>query len=200
MLGDVTIGVFDSKINNGQIGPKISMLSGEFIRQFKLPQDQQNFYCYTSQPMQLNFQPAVNNSNKTLLEDPQNIFEILSMLKEIKVSLFEEYLNCIGNAFQVSQVRISPSNLLPTGIKTVYLSEIIYKSLIILEKRELRGSLKELKHLQKLTCGYISCYSRSVEVVEESKIFQLCSTYMDTSDDNFDLNDFLGIGINSLVQ
>ena len=63
-------------------------------------------------------------------------------------------------------------------------------------KRELRGSLKELKHLQKLNCGFISCYSRSVEIVEESKIFQLCSTYMDTSDDNFDLNDFLGIGVN----
>ena len=69
-------------------------------------------------------------------------------------------------------------------------------TVIILVKRELRGSLKELKHLQKLNCGFISCYSRSVEIVEESKIFQLCSTYMDTSDDNFDLNDFLGIGIN----
>ena len=65
-------------------------------------------------------------------------------------------------------------------------------------KRELRGSLKELKHLQKLNCGFISCYSRSVEIVEESKIFQLCSTYMDTSDDNFDLNDFLGIGVNAI--
>ena len=188
MLGDVTIGVFDSKINNGQIGPKISMLSGEFIRQFKLPQDQQNFYCYTSQPMQLNFQPAVNNSNKTLLEDPQNIFEILSMLKEIKVSLFEEYLNCIGNAFQVSQDRINQGS----SINYMY---YLYKNVIILEKRELRGSLQELKHLQKLDCGFISCYSRSVEIVDESKIFQLCSTYMDTSDDNFDLNDFLGIGI-----
>ena len=68
----------------------------------------------------------------------------------------------------------------------------------ILEKRELRGSLKELKHLQKLNCGYISCYSRSVEIVQESKIFQLCSTFMDTSDDNFDLNDFLGIGVDLL--
>ena len=188
MLGDVTIGVFDSKVNNGQIGPKISMLSGEFIRQFKLPQDQQNFYCYTSQPMQLNFQPDVINSNETSLEDPQNIFEILSMLKEIKLSLFEEYLNCIGNAFQVSQDRINQ------GFGVNYLQ---YKSAIILEKRELRGSLKELKHLQKLNCGFISCYSRSVEKVEESKIFQLCSTFMDTSDDNFDLNDFLGIGVNA---
>ena len=107
MLGDVTIGVFDSKTSNDQIGPKISMLSGEFIRQFKLPQDQQNFYCYTSQPMKLNFQPDVINSNETSLEDPQNIFAILSMLKDIEMSLFEEYLNCIGNAFQVSQDRIN---------------------------------------------------------------------------------------------
>ena len=138
--------------------------------------------------MQLNFQPAVINSNETLPEDPQNIFEILSMLKEIKLSLFEEYLNCIGNAFQVSQDRINQGS----SINYMYYR---YKNVIILEKRELRGSLQELKHLQKLDCGFISCYSRSVEIVDESKIFQLCSTYMDTSDDNFDLNDFLGIGI-----
>ena len=117
MLGDVTIGVFDSKIQDGKIGPKISMLSGEFIRQFKLPQDQQNFYCYTSKPMTLKFQPSDIDSNETLRDDPQNIFEILSMLKETELSLFEEYLNCIGNAFQVSQDRISPSNLLSNSMK-----------------------------------------------------------------------------------
>ena len=118
MLGGVTIGVFDSKIQDGKIGPKISLLSGEFIRQFKLPQDQQDFYCYTSKPMTLKFQPSDIDSNETLRDDPQNIFEILSMLKETELSLFEEYLNCIGNAFQVSQDSIS-SNPLPIGIKPI---------------------------------------------------------------------------------
>ena len=66
---------------------------------------------------------------------------------------------------------------------------------ITLLKRELRGSLKELNHLQKITCGYTSCYDKSVQIIKESKIFQLCSTYMDNSGDNFDLNDFLGISV-----
>ena len=101
MLGDSSIGVFDSKTADGQIGPKISVLSGEFIRQFKLPLDQQKFYCYTSKPISCQ---AI--SNQTIYDDPQNIFELLSMLKEIKMSLFDEYLNCIGNAFQVSQDRV----------------------------------------------------------------------------------------------
>ena len=101
MLGDSSIGVFDSKTADGQIGPKISILSGEFIRQFKLPLDQQKFYCYTSKPIS---SQAI--SNQTINDDPQNIFELLSMLKEIKMSLFDEYLNCIGNAFQVSQDRV----------------------------------------------------------------------------------------------
>ena len=101
MLGDSSIGVFDSKTADGQIGSKISILSGEFIRQFKLPLDQQKFYCYTSKPIS---SQAI--SNQTINDDPQNIFELLSMLKEIKMSLFDEYLNCIGNAFQVSQDRV----------------------------------------------------------------------------------------------
>ena len=107
MLGDMTVGVFDPKPQNGHIGPKISMLSGIFIRQFKLPADQQEFYCHTSKPTTINFQPATINSNSTLLEDPRNIFEILSILEETEMSLFDEYLNCIGNAFQVSQDRIN---------------------------------------------------------------------------------------------
>ena len=63
------------------------------------------------------------------------------------------------------------------------------------KKRELRGSLKELKHLKKIMCGDVPCYDRSVAMVEKTGIFQLCSTYMDNSDDNFDLNDFLGISV-----
>ena len=101
MLGDSSIGVFDSKTDDGHIGSKISILSGEFIRQFKLPLDQQKFYCYTSKPIS---SQAI--SNQTINEDPQNIFELLSMLKGIEMSLFDEYLNCIGNAFQVSQDRV----------------------------------------------------------------------------------------------
>ena len=103
MLGDSSIGVFDSKIYDYEtygIGPKISLLSGEFIRQFKLPPGEQKFYCYTSK--EINTQAI---SNQTIYDDPQNIFELLSMLKEIEMSLFDEYLNCIGNAFQVSQDR-----------------------------------------------------------------------------------------------
>ena len=105
MLGDSSIGVFDSKTYDYEmerygIGPKISLLSGEFIRQFKLPPGEQKFYCYTSK--EINTQAI---SNRTIYDDPQNIFELLSMLKEIEMSLFDEYLNCIGNAFQVSQDR-----------------------------------------------------------------------------------------------
>ena len=70
--------------------------------------------------------------------------------------------------------------------------------MFIQEKRELRGSLKEFKHLKKIMCGDISCYDKSVATVEQTKIFQLCSTYMDNSEDNFDLNDFLGIGITKM--
>ena len=65
-------------------------------------------------------------------------------------------------------------------------------------KRELRGSLKELKHLQRINCGYISCYDKSVQKIKDSKIFQLCSTYMDNSGDNFDLNDFLGLSVENI--
>ena len=90
MLGDSSIGVFDSKTYDAEtygIGPKISLLSGEFIRQFKLPPGEQKFYCYTSK--EINTQAI---SNRTIYDDPQNIFELLSMLKEIELSLFDEYL------------------------------------------------------------------------------------------------------------
>ena len=99
LLDGTAIGVFDSKMSDGRIGPKISMLSGDFIRQFKLPPHQQKFYCYTSSSNQSIYDEA----NYTSL---QNIFEILSTLKEIELSLFEEYLNCIGNAFAVTQGRV----------------------------------------------------------------------------------------------
>ena len=92
-----------SKTYDGEtygIGPKISLLSGEFIRQFKLSPSEQKFYCYTSK--EINTQAIYN---QTIYDDPQNIFELLSMLEEIELNLFDEYLNCIGNAFQVSQGR-----------------------------------------------------------------------------------------------
>ena len=162
------------------------MLSGDFIRQFKLSPHQQKFYCYTSSSNQSIYNVANHSS-------PENIFEILSMLKEIELSLFEEYLNCIGNAFAVSQDRLMITQLYT--ICSLKLKVIASPHMVTHKKRELRGSLKELKHLKKIMCGDVPCYDRSVAIVEKTSIFQLCSTYMDNSDDNFDLNDFLGISV-----
>ena len=97
LIGDKAFGLFDSKTIDGRIGPKISILSGEFSRQFRLPSNQQSYYCYTSKSLQ---SVAFNSTGDDGLG---NIFEILSFLQDSDESLFEEYLNCIGHAFQVSQ-------------------------------------------------------------------------------------------------
>ena len=62
-------------------------------------------------------------------------------------------------------------------------------------KRDLRGGLKELNGLQQLKCGEISCYKETILMIKKTQQIQLCSTFMDLSDDNNDLNDFLGIEI-----
>ena len=102
LIGDKAFGLFDSKTVDGQIGSKISILSGEFSRQFRLPSDQQTYYCYTSSPLE----SVLQNSTGTDDQNLENIFEILLFLQHADGSLFEEYLNCIGHAFQVSQDRI----------------------------------------------------------------------------------------------
>ena len=65
-------------------------------------------------------------------------------------------------------------------------------STIILSKRDLRSNIKELNGLKKLDCGEVSCYIKTIQMSKESTKIQLCSTFMDMSDDNNDLNDFLG--------
>lgn len=102
LIGDKAFGLFDSKTVDDQIGSKISILSGEFSRQFRLPGDQQTYYCYTSSPLK----SVLQNFTRTDHQNHENIFEILLFLQVVDESLFEEYLNCIGHAFQVSQDRI----------------------------------------------------------------------------------------------
>lgn len=102
LIGDKAFGLFDSKTVDGQIGSKISILSGEFSRQFRLPSEQQTYYCYTSTSLV----SVLRNSTETDGQNLQNIFEILTFLQQANGDLFEEYLNCIGHAFQVSQDRI----------------------------------------------------------------------------------------------
>ena len=99
LIGDKAFGSFDSKTVDGQIGSKISILSGEFSRQFRLPSEQQTYYCYTSTPLALVLQKSTETDDQNL----ENIFEILIFLQHADGNLFEEYLNCIGHAFQVSQ-------------------------------------------------------------------------------------------------
>ena len=55
--------------------------------------------------------------------------------------------------------------------------------------------MKELDRLKKLNCGDVSCYIKTIQMSKKSTKIQLCSTFMDTSDDNNDLNDFLGIAM-----
>ena len=102
LIGDKAFGLFDSKTVDDQIGSKISILSGEFSRQFRLPSEQQTYYCYTSTSLA----SVLRNSTETDGQNLQNIFEILIFLQQADGDLFEEYLNCIGHAFQVSQDRI----------------------------------------------------------------------------------------------
>ena len=102
LIGDKAFGLFDSKTVDDQIGVKISILSGEFSRQFRLPSDQQTYNCYTSTTLE----SVLRNSTGTDDRKLENIFEILLFLQDADKSLFEEYLNCIGHAFQVSQDRI----------------------------------------------------------------------------------------------
>ena len=102
LIGDKAFGLFDSKTVDDQIGSKISILSGEFSRQFRLPSEQQTYYCYTSTSLA----SVLRNSTETDGQNLQNIFEILIFLQHADGNLFEEYLNCIGHAFQVSQDRI----------------------------------------------------------------------------------------------
>lgn len=102
LIGDKAFGLFDSKTVDDQIGSKISILSGEFSRQFKLPSEQQTYYCYTSTSLA----SVLRNSTRTDGQNLENIFEILIFLQHANGNLFEEYLNCIGHAFQVSQDRI----------------------------------------------------------------------------------------------
>ena len=102
LIGDKAFGLFDSKTVDDQIGSKISILSGEFSRQFRLPSEQQTYYCYTSTSLA----SVLRNSTETDGQNLQNIFEILIFLQQADRNLFEEYLNCIGHAFQVSQDRI----------------------------------------------------------------------------------------------
>lgn len=102
LIGDKAFGLFDSKTVDDQIGSKISILSGEFSRQFRLPSEQQTYYCYTSTSLA----SVLRNSTETDGQNLQNIFEILIFLQQADGNLFEEYLNCIGHAFQVSQDRI----------------------------------------------------------------------------------------------
>ena len=52
--------------------------------------------------------------------------------------------------------------------------------------------MKELNRLKKLNCGDVSCYIKTIQMNKKSTKIQLCSTFMDMSDDNNDLNDFLG--------
>ena len=68
-------------------------------------------------------------------------------------------------------------------------------SKIIFSKRDLRSNLKELNRLKKLMCGEVSCYIKTKQISKTSTKIQLCSTFMDMSDDNHDLNDFLGTAI-----
>ena len=49
LLDGTVVGQFDSRLQNGRIGPKISMRADVFVKQFNLPEDRQEFYCYTSQ-------------------------------------------------------------------------------------------------------------------------------------------------------
>jgi len=65
-------------------------------------------------------------------------------------------------------------------------------STIIFSKRDLRSNLKELNRLKKLSCGEVSCYIKTKQISKTSTKIQICSTFMDMSDDNHDLNDFLG--------
>ena len=102
LIGDKAFGLFDSKTVDDQIGSKISILSGEFSRQFRLPSEQQTYYCYTSTSLA----SVLRNSTETDGQNLQNIFEILIFLQQASGNLFKEYLTCIGHAFQVSQDRI----------------------------------------------------------------------------------------------
>ena len=72
-------------------------------------------------------------------------------------------------------------------------------SKIIFSKRDLRSNLKELNRLKKLMCGEVTCYIKTKQISKTSTKIQLCSTFMDTSEYNQDLNDFLGTAINKEI-
>ena len=66
-------------------------------KQFNLPEDKQEFYCYTSQYKIQSFYTAQAQL--------KNIFELLDSLQYNQI-LLDEYINCLGIAFETDQAKI----------------------------------------------------------------------------------------------
>ena len=66
-------------------------------KQFNLPEDKQEFYCYSSQYQIQSFYTAQAQM--------KNIFELLDSLQYNEI-LLDEYINCLGIAFETDQAKI----------------------------------------------------------------------------------------------